>query len=251
MSVLRFAGDLPARNAVKEYSNTTECSNWNAPSADSSMGKRGVVLDNRFDDSRAESMPSNRMSDMSNQPSPGRLAALLMIGFGFLALGVAFMLMPEKLSPAASQDFSTIPVEVNLPAPELSLVTLDGTPAALSDYLGKVVLVNLWATWCPPCRDEMPTLQAFYEKYKERGFVLIAIDQGETEKEVVPFAIEFGLSFPVWLDPSSSAGNAFNTMNLPSSYVIDGAGRIRLMWIGGISKKNLEKFVPDVILEDT
>jgi thiol-disulfide isomerase/thioredoxin len=112
-----------------------------------------------------------------------------------------------------------------------------------------VVLVNLWATWCPPCREEMPTLQAFYEKYKPLGFVLIAIDQGETGELVRSFAAEFGLTFPVWVDEYNRASRAFNTMNLPSSYVIDRGGRIRLMWVGGISEANLELSVPAVIFE--
>jgi hypothetical protein len=95
----------------------------------------------------------------------------------------------------------------------------------------------------------MPTLLAFHEKYKSEGFVLIAIDQGETVEQVTPFVGEFQLTFPVWLDITSSAGRAFNTMNLPSSYVIDRNGQVRLMWIGGISENNLEKYVPTVITE--
>lgn len=174
---------------------------------------------------------------------------MIIIGFGLLALGIAFMLLADPYTLASTQDFSTVPVQVDFPAPELNLTTLDGEPAALSDYLGRVVLVNLWATWCPPCREEMPTLRAFHEKYQSDGFVLIAIDQGEMSEQVVPFVEEFGLTFPVWLDPGSEAGRIFNTMNLPSSYVIDRNGRVRLMWIGGISKRNLEKFVPPVIKE--
>lgn len=180
---------------------------------------------------------------------PGRLVALMIIGFGFLALGISFLLLTNPTSAASTQDFSTVPVQVDYPAPELNLTTLGGDPASLSDHLGSVVLVNLWATWCPPCREEMPTLQAFYEKYKSEGFVLIAIDQGETLPQVNPFVTEFKLTFPIWLDTGSQAGRAFETMNLPSSYVIDRTGRVRLMWIGGISKKNLEKYVPDVIKE--
>ncbi len=181
---------------------------------------------------------------------PGRLMAMIMIGFGFLAIGIAFLLLMDQSSSAASaQDFSTVPVQVDYPAPDLNLTTLGGDPVSLSDYLGQVVLVNLWATWCPPCREEMPTLQAFYEKYKSEGFVLIAIDQGEALPQVNPFVTEFKLTFPVWLDTGSEAGRVFETMNLPSSYVIDRTGRVRLMWIGGISKKNLEKYVPDVIKE--
>lgn len=159
------------------------------------------------------------------------------------------MMKPGNPAPAASsQEFSTIPVKVDLPAPDLNLTTLDGANVSLSAFRGRVVLVNLWATWCPPCREEMPALQSFYDEHRSNGFILIAIDQGETSAEVNPFVEEFNLTFPVWLDPASQAGAAFNTMNLPSSYVIDRSGRIRLMWIGGISKANLDKYVPDVIL---
>lgn len=189
------------------------------------------------------------MEQEHTQPPSGRLIALSLIGIGFLAIGVAFMLLKDQTSYASTQEFSTVPVEVNYPAPELTLTTLDGEPASLSDYLGSVVLVNLWATWCPPCREEMPTLQAFYDKYRSDGFVLIAIDQGETSQQVIPFVNEFNLTFPVWLDTGSEAGRVFKTMNLPSSYVIDRNGQVRLMWIGGISKRNLERFVPDIIEE--
>ena len=95
----------------------------------------------------------------------------------------------------------------------------------------------------------MPTLQSFFEKYKAKGFVLIAINQEETAAVVEPFVKEFGLTFPVWLDIDYLAQRKFKTMNLPSSYVIDRKGRVRLMWIGGISKKNLEKNVPDLLEE--
>jgi peroxiredoxin len=95
----------------------------------------------------------------------------------------------------------------------------------------------------------MPTLKAFYENYQSDGFVLLGIDQGEASQQVIPFVDEFGLNFPIWLDTGSEAGRVFETMNLPSSYVIDRNGQVRLMWIGGISQKNLEKYVPDVIKE--
>lgn len=189
------------------------------------------------------------MNETYTPSSTGRIIAMIMIGFGLLALGVSFILLADPYALASTQDFSTVPVQVDFPAPELNLTTLNGEPASLSDYLGQVVLVNLWATWCPPCREEMPTLKAFHEKYQSEGFVLVAIDQGETPEIVLPFVKEFGLTFPIWLDVDSQAGRSFNTMNLPSSYVIDRNGRVRLMWIGGISKRNLEKFVPDVIKE--
>lgn len=184
----------------------------------------------------------------SNQTSRTRVIALLISGLGFLGIGAMFFMLLDQQA-ASTQDFSTVPAKVNFPAPELILEDLSGREVSLTGYRGNVVLVNLWATWCPPCREEMPTLQAFYQKYKANGFVLVAINQEETLEAVQPFVNEFGLTFPVWLDEKYEAQRKFNTMNLPSSYVIDGEGQVRLMWIGGISKRNLEKFVPDIILE--
>ncbi|MHB8776974.1 MAG: TlpA family protein disulfide reductase [Anaerolineales bacterium] len=185
------------------------------------------------------------------EPSYGRFFAMLLIGAGLISIGIMFMLLLNKSSAStqATQDFSAIPVKVDFAVPELILEDLSGNPVSLDDQRGSVVLVNLWATWCPPCRKEMPTLQAFYEKYKSHDFILIAINQEEPLETVAPFVDEFGLTFPVWLDLKYQAQRVFNTMNLPSSYVIDRNGIVRLMWIGEISAKNLEKFVADVIFE--
>ena len=185
---------------------------------------------------------------ITSQPSPGRFYAMLLIGTGIVSIGIMFFMILNN-SAASTQDFSAVPAKVNFAAPELTLEDLSGKSVSLKDHLGSVVLVNLWATWCPPCREEMPTLQSFYEKYKADGFVLIAINQEETGDVVEPFVEEFSLTFPIWLDIDYQAQRVFNTMNLPSSYVIDRNGRVRLMWIGGISKKNLEKYVPDLIEE--
>ncbi len=185
---------------------------------------------------------------IDNPPSRVRILAMMMIGLGLLATVAMFIMLLDQRD-ASAQDFSTVPAKVNFPSPELNLKDLSGKSVSLRDYRGSVVLVNLWATWCPPCREEMPALQKFYEKYKDDGFVLVAINQEETFDTVKPFVEEFGLTFPVWLDLDYEAERKFNTMNLPSSYVVDRDGVVRLMWIGGISKKNLEKFVPDIILD--
>lgn len=185
---------------------------------------------------------------LPSQPSLGRFYSMLLVGIGLVLIGTTFLLALNN-STASTQDFTTVPAKVDFAAPELTLVGLSGKSVSLKDYLGSVVLVNLWATWCPPCKEEMPTLQSFFEKYKAKGFVLIAINQEETAAVVEPFVKEFGLTFPVWLDIDYLAQREFKTMNLPSSYVIDRKGRVRLMWIGGISKKNLEKNVPDLLEE--
>ena len=192
------------------------------------------------------------MMEEKVKPDSGRYIAMMMIGVGLIAIGIMFMLIlnnREKTASASSSDLSAVPAEMDFPAPELDLVTLNGAPVSLIDYRGSVVLVNLWATWCPPCRQEMPTLQAFYDRYKDDGFVLIAIDQEETREVVQPFVEEFDLTFPIWLDIDYLAQREFKTMSLPSSYVVDRNGRVKLMWIGSISKANLEQYVPDIILE--
>ncbi len=183
------------------------------------------------------------------QPSKIRFFAMLLMGLGFISVGIVLFFLLKNNPPVSTQDFLAVPAEVDFPAPELALEDLSGKEVSLKDYRGSVVLVNLWATWCPPCKEEMPTLQTFYEKYKDDGFVLIGIDQEETRDVVQPFVTEFGMTFPIWLDIDWLAQREFNTSSLPSSYVIDRTGRVRLMWIGGISKKNLEKYVPEIIKE--
>jgi thiol-disulfide isomerase/thioredoxin len=183
-------------------------------------------------------------------PSPAFVSAMIMIGSGLILIGILlFFLLRSTTADAQSDEFSTIPVEVNYPAPELTLTDVSGNPVSLTDHLGKVILVNMWATWCPPCKAEMPTLQAFYEKYQAQGFVIVGINDGETIELVEPFVRDYGLTFPVWLDGEYLSEKAFNTVNLPSSYVIDRQGTVRLMWIGAISPRVLEKYVPNVIKE--
>jgi cytochrome c biogenesis protein CcmG/thiol:disulfide interchange protein DsbE len=182
------------------------------------------------------------------QSSLARFYAALLIGTGLVAIGIVlFMLV---YNPAASPDSpSAIPAQVDFASPKLTLEDLSGKAVSLDDYLGSIVLVNLWATWCPPCRAEMPALQTYYENHKADGFVLVAINQEETREVVEPFIREFGLTFPVWLDLDYQAEREFKTESLPSSFVIDRTGRVRLMWFGSISKKNLEKYVTDIIKE--
>ena len=171
---------------------------------------------------------------------------LLGLGAGLIAISAYFIL--QNLSPQA--DFSTVPVKVNYPAPNLTLTDTQGISRSLVEYRGQVVLVNLWATWCPPCKEEMPALQSFYDKHRDQGFVVIAINDGDPTPDVLQFVKEYRLTFPVWLDPTYIATEqAFKTLNLPSSFVIDRNGTIRLQWVGGISRKMLDQYVSPLIME--
>lgn len=175
-------------------------------------------------------------------------ASLVMIGLGLVMLGVILSIYLGG-QVAVEEEYSTTPVEVNYAAPGLKLHDMDGKLVSLDMYRGQVVLVNLWATWCPPCKAEMPTLNTFYQKYKDQGFVIVAIDDGESVDLVVPFVEEYGLTFPIWLDQEYATEKAFGTINLPSSWVLDRKGTVRLSWVGAISRRNLEKYIPPIILE--
>jgi peroxiredoxin len=169
---------------------------------------------------------------------------------GFVLLAAALFLIPSKEpSGTPPAEYSSIPAEVNYPAPELALENLNGGTEALTDYRGKVVLVNNWATWCPPCKAELPTLVAYYNEHAADGFVIIGIEAGEPANQVAPFVQQFQISYPVWLDPDHLSGRAFNNQSLPNSYVIDRTGTIRLAWTGQISREMLEKYVTPLIAE--
>jgi peroxiredoxin len=171
---------------------------------------------------------------------------LLILGIALIAVAAYFLL--QNIS--AQTDALTVPVKVNYPAPELTLMDSEGISRSLADYRGQVVLVNLWATWCPPCKEEMPALQTFYNRYRDRGFVVIAINDGDPTGDVLQFVKDYQLTFPVWLDPTYIATEqAFKTLNLPSSFVIDRTGTIQLQWVGGVSLKTLEKHVSPLIVE--
>ncbi len=183
---------------------------------------------------------------------PGVLG-LAVAGLGLILAGAAIWFLFSGTAagdPTQAADFSAIPATVSLEAPAIALRDLEGLQHSLADYRGNVVLVNLWATWCPPCTAEMPNLQHFYELHRDAGFTVIAIEDGDPKASVDAFVSDHRLTFPVWLDPTYEATDrAFKTTNLPSSYVVDRAGRIRLMWFGAISEANLENYVGPLLKE--
>ena len=173
---------------------------------------------------------------------------LILVGLGIVLIGASVFFILQDTPPQA--DFSTVPVKVNYSAPELTLTDTQGISRSLNEYRGQVVLINLWATWCIPCTKEMPTLQSFYNEYKQQGFAVIAINDGQPRQDVLQFAKDYDLEFPIWLDPTYIATEqAFKTMNLPTSFVIDREGIVQFMWVGGISREMLDARIAPLITE--
>jgi peroxiredoxin len=174
-----------------------------------------------------------------------QIILLVLIGAGLVILGLAAV--KGISSKGLSSDFSVVPSAVNFPAPELTLSDLDGEQVSISDYGQHVVLINNWATWCPPCKAEMPTLSKYFMEHSNQGFMLVGIEAGDLVDEVASFVVENDLKFPILLDPNNVSLITFHNDNLPNSYVIDQNGNVVLTWTGPISKAMLEKFVTPLL----
>jgi len=121
------------------------------------------------------------------------------------------------------------------PPPAFALKDLDGRSHQLSDYRGKVVLINFWATWCGPCRDEMPSIQSLKEKLAGKPFVVLAINLDEPESRIRTFLSQMKVDFTILLDPGKMAAKAWDARILPASFVAGPDGRVRYSLVGEIN----------------
>ena len=127
------------------------------------------------------------------------------------------------------------PVSPPLAAPGFTLPDMDGEMHSLNDFRGKVVMLNFWATWCPPCRREMPSMQRLYEKYRERGLTVVAVNQFEDPDLVFEFTGRLSLepTFPILFDRESRVSEQYGVKGLPTTYLLDKTGKIQFRAIGG------------------
>ncbi|GAB4538304.1 MAG: TlpA disulfide reductase family protein [Anaerolineales bacterium] len=125
--------------------------------------------------------------------------------------------------------------QIGFAAPNFTLNSIDGKTYTLSDLKGSPAVINLWATWCPPCRAEMPAIQKIYDEYKAQGLVVLAVNMTYQDQAaaVAPFLQEYRLTFPVLLDENALVGSAYQLRSLPSTYFINRLGVIEDIVIGG------------------
>src|SRR5207302_7379092 len=117
-------------------------------------------------------------------------------------------------------------------AEDFTLGMADGKPFRLSEQRGKTVIVNFWATWCPPCREEMPALERLYRQHKDHGLVLVAVSIDADPKIVPPYVQASKLTFPIALDPKADVANTYGVRALPSSFVVDRQGTMTALALG-------------------
>lgn len=168
---------------------------------------------------------------MIQQNTKARLPRLMAYSLLFLLLAVILV----ACGGTASQN--------NLPLPNL-----DGSTGYLADYEGQTVLVNFWATWCPPCRAEMPDLQAYYDAHKDQGFTLLAVNEGETAGQARAFIEEGGYTFPVILDEDGSIADHFGGLRgMPTTIVLNPDGSVAFTHTGPITFDALEDQVTPLL----
>jgi DsbE subfamily thiol:disulfide oxidoreductase len=145
-------------------------------------------------------------------------------------LAVLFWLIPQCGAVQAAGLVELAPRE----APAIELMALNGGRHGLSDLRGKVVLVNFWATWCPPCRAEMPSLARLAQRMEGKSFAILGVDMGETAEEVKAFLKEMPVPFPILMDEDGAALKRWNVIGFPSTFLVDAKGILRYGITGAI-----------------
>jgi len=169
-----------------------------------------------------------------------------------IALVVVFggaWIAATRAQPADALDGRAEPSSATSAAPSFALPALDGSTVALDELRSQVVLINVWATWCPPCRAEMPALQTAYDHYRDQGFVVLAVNQREDAARVAAFMREYRLTFPALLDRDGAVAALYGAPYLPSSFFVDRQGQIRTIYRGPLPPRVLAATIEQLLAE--
>lgn len=161
-------------------------------------------------------------------------APLIAVAVGAVLL-LAAIALPRGGGAGISDDGTT----------DFSATTLAGEDIQLSDYRGQVVMLNFWATWCPPCRAEMPTIQSVYEARQSEGFTVLAVNNAEGPELIQPFVNSLGLNFPIVLDTSTRLQRTFDIRSYPTSIFIDAQGEVYATHTGLVTQADLSRYVDE------
>jgi peroxiredoxin len=152
----------------------------------------------------------------------------------------AFLLVTVLIASCSPAFLAEPAPEVSAHAPDFTLQTLDGETVSLSDLRGQMVLINFWATWCGPCKLEMPIIQA---RYNDRELVVLAINFNENAERVQMFVDDLELTFPILLDPGGSIQELYRVRGYPTSYFVDADGVIRILHIGDMTEETIDQYL--------
>lgn len=177
-----------------------------------------------------------------------RITSVLLIIFFLHATGAV---STEQTPPKLGHQLNELSVPFD--APDFNLQDMDENSFTLKDFKGKVLLINFWATWCPPCRREMPSMERLYKKMKNTDFTVIAINQLESPDHVFAYMGDLGTdpTFTILFDEESRISEAYKVVGLPTTYLVDKKGKVRYRAIGGREYDHLEveKIIRDLLAE--
>lgn len=194
---------------------------------------------------------------MTDSSSSGK-APFLIVGLGLLIglVGGAVVLFglpvlpalggPKVSNPTGPTATPAPAAVVGAPAPDFTLKDLSGNDVTLSSLKGQVVLVNFWATWCAPCRFEMPALQQRYEALKDQGLMVLAVDADEPIEDVAPFVDAYKLTFTVLLDPGATVNDLYRIRGYPTTFFVDREGMIGKLHLGPLTEEQLDGYLRDL-----
>ncbi len=175
---------------------------------------------------------------------------------GVLLAGSLFIWATRMGTPRSAAAPIEVPPKAALPAPQpghpappFRLQTLDGSTVSLADLTGRVVLINVWASWCAPCRSEMPAIEAAYVTYREQGFTVVAVNLREDRETVAAFLRTHKLTFPALLDADGTVSTAYRSHALPSSFFVDRQGVIRAVYRGPMPRSVITGTVEQLLRE--
>lgn len=169
-------------------------------------------------------------------------ALLLFAAIGLTLVALRGVAVPQRTAAVEGAESAARTAQR---APEFTLEAVDGGEVRLADYKGQVVLINIWATWCPPCVREIPRLQRTYEQYRDQGFVLLGVNTTyqDDRAKVVKFARDQGISYPVLLDTTGEMSQDYAGRLMPTSYLIDREGKIVMVQVGEVDEARLKEQV--------
>lgn len=174
----------------------------------------------------------------------------------FLVMNVLILAIQGCMPAADAKEgevaATVVPVVSSVPkvgalAPSIELTDLDGNVVNLADYHGKIVLLNFWATWCPPCQSEIPGFVDVYEDLNEDGLEIVAVSVGEKESVVVSFAEEKGMNFSVLLDQDGTIAKKYLVRSIPTNVFVDREGVVRRIVVGAIPEHTLREYIAELL----
>lgn len=184
-----------------------------------------------------------------HHPTRSGLATLAILAIALIGLlvltGCELSSMDIEAAGQGSND--AVGIKVGEVAPDFTLTDLDGNQVSLSDLRGKTVLINFWATWCPPCRKEMPDIESLYQQYRDQDFVVLGVDIAESADNVRRFVKKGGFSWTFVIDSDYTTSVNYRIRAIPSSFFVDEEGVVKAAHVGYMNKRTMEDYLAQTI----